>query len=360
MNKKIAIITSACSWGGTEISSLRLCKLLVKNGHKVMYISPGSIYQKEMEGVKFLFYKFSKKNPVSIINAIRTIAKYANKEKIDILHCQDATACILCCYAKKLLHIKSYIIWHERGIHYNSYPIMVKKYSSLIDKIICNSYYERTLLLMNKCDPKKTCVIYNFIEKQVATKPLYAIRRELKISSNEFVVGAVGRQTWDKGFNYLILATAKLLDSIPNLKLLLVGDGENHQELVALARKLNISDRVIFSGFRKDIPNMLSVMDIFVIPSLYEAFGNVTVEAMLAKKPVVGSRVGGITEVIQDGINGWLVPSADVQELVLKIKYVYSHIKEIDGIVQNAYNYACGKYNFHKYYSEICKIYMEK
>lgn len=357
MSKKIAIVSSASKLGGTELSALRICNLLREKGNEVVYISPGSILQKEMPGIKFLFYKLNRRNPISIIIAVLTISKIIKGEGIDILHCQDAMSCILCCYAKKYLGIKARIIWHERGIHYGSYTTMSKRYSPLIDVIVCNSYYERALLMMNKCDPSKLRVIYNAIEKQIPTKSIMEIRKELGFSIEDYIIGSVGRHTWDKGFNTLITAVAVAQETVPNLKLLLVGDGEKHEDLIELAKKLKIQDRVVFTGFRRDIPNMLAAMDVFSIPSWYEAFGNVTVEAMLAKRPVIASRVGGIQEVVQDGINGWLVPSADVEKLAKAIEDVYN-MKDINKmIIEQAYKDACERYSFEKYYRLICDVY---
>ena len=227
----------------------------------------------------------------------------------------------------------------------------------MIDKIICNSYYERTLLMMNQCPPEKLVVIYNAIEQQIPSKKIPEIRKEMGIREEDFVIGSVGRQTWDKGFNTLISAVAIAKKYIPGLKLLLIGDGPKHQELVSQAEQLNIGNSVMLPGFRRDIPEMLAAMDVFSIPSWYEAFGNVTVEAMLAKRPVIASRVGGIQEVVQDGINGWLVPAADAEALAEKIIFIYKHREQSREIIEHAYTDACDRYNFEKYYRLICDVY---
>lgn len=355
--KKIAVMSSASKLGGTELSALRICKLLKNRGNDVVYISPGSVLQKEMEGIRSIYYKLSRKNPFSLVLAVFTISRIVKNEKIQVLHCQDAMSCVLCCYAKKYLGMTARIIWHERGIHYKSYTTMTKRYSSLIDMIICNSYNERTLLMLNRCNPDKIKVIYNAFEPQIPTKTLSEIRDDIGILEGDFVVGSVGRQSWEKGFSTLISAVEIAKNDIPNLKLLLVGSGEMRQNLENSVEYKKMSDYVIFAGFRRDVPNMLAAMDVFSIPSWYEAFGNVTVEAMLAKKPVIGSRVGGIQEVIQDGINGWLVPSADAEALAEKIIHIYNNSEQSEIMVQKAYHDACERYNFDVYYEKIMDVY---
>lgn len=285
------------------------------------------------------------------------IARILKSENVVVAHCQDAFSCILVCYVKKIFKYNVRIIWHERGIHYKSYTTMAQKYSSMIDTIVCNSYYERTLLMMNQCNPEKIKVIYNAIEKQISAKGRNEIRREIHIDPNDFVIGSVGRQTWDKGFCTLISAAAKAKKEIPNLKVLLVGDGNERANLEQLSCKLGIHDSVVFVGFRRDIPNMLTAMDIFAIPSWYEAFGNVTVEAMLAKRLVLASRVGGIPEVVQDGVNGYLLPSADPDRWSDAIVKVFLQRNGAAPIIEQAYKDACDRYNFEKYYNLITEVY---
>jgi glycosyltransferase involved in cell wall biosynthesis len=108
---------------------------------------------------------------------------------------------------------------------------------------------------------------------------------------------------------------ALLLCDFPAARFVIVGDGPQRDELVALARDLGIADRVIFAGFRTDVPDLMSAFDLFVLASVFEPFGLVLVEAMALEKPVVASRVNGIPEVVADGEAGLLVPPRDPHAL---------------------------------------------
>lgn len=357
MGKKIAVVSSSSKIGGTELSALRICNLLAKKGNEVVYIAPGNMLQNEMSGVEFLPYKFSRKNPAIIVLAILSIARIIKRKHIEILHCQDAMSCILCCYAKKYLGCTARIIWHDRGIGFKSYITMSKKYSPLIDVIVCNSHFERTLLLMNRSDPKKIRVIYNAIEKQVPTMEKSKIRKELGMGETDYIVGMVGRISYEKNLQTMVVAVSEALGTIENLKLLIVGDGPEREKVEHLAEKLGISDKVVFTGFRRDIANMMHAMDVFVIPSLYESFGNVTVEAMYSKTPVITSRSGGIPEVIQNGVNGLTATAGNVKEWRDAIIYSANNTEHMKALAERAYLDAEDRYGFEKFYNLMTNVY---
>jgi len=147
------------------------------------------------------------------------------------------------------------------------------------------------------------------------------IRVELGIE-DAFVVGAVGAFYPSKGHAYLFAAAAQLAREIPNLKLLIVGAGDR-AAIDALAREHGIDGRVIAAGFRRDVPACLRAMDVFVHPSLSEAFCQSIVEALAAERPVVATDVGGASEAITDADHGMLVPPADAGAIADAIATLY-------------------------------------
>lgn len=137
------------------------------------------------------------------------------------------------------------------------------------------------------------------------------------------VVGTVCRLVEPKkGLRYLLEAVAQLEQAAgkPVCQVLCVGDGPAKEDLRALTERLGIASRVVFTGMRRDIPQLLSLMDVFILPSLYEGFGIAILEAMAAGKPVVATTVGGIPEFVQQGQTGFLVPPGDAQALALAMK----------------------------------------
>ena len=166
----------------------------------------------------------------------------------------------------------------------------------------------------------KVKTIYNgidlsqFIESQKKEKR-GIIRAELQIPSSARLIITVAVLRELKGIQYMLRAFPALLKKHPNTYYLIVGDGMYRETLVGEVEKLGLQRNVIFVGRRMDIPQLLSASDVFVYPTLTEALPTVLAEAMAAKLPVVACAVGGIPEMITEGVNGKLIPSKDPQAL---------------------------------------------
>ncbi len=145
-------------------------------------------------------------------------------------------------------------------------------------------------------------------------------RADLGIPEDSFLIGAVGNLYPVKGHRYLIEATARLAAPFPGLHVAIAGSGGEEERLRALARDLQISDRVHLLGRRSDIPDFLKVLDVFALPSESEAHPLSLCEAMAAGIPSVASNVGGVPEVIEDGRSGILFPAGDVDALAKAVK----------------------------------------
>ncbi len=143
----------------------------------------------------------------------------------------------------------------------------------------------------------------------------WRIRKELGIDSETCLIGTVGRLTPVKGMAYLLQAAKILLRQGANVKVLVVGDGNIRQDLMTQTHDLGITLNVVFLGHREDTDALLLALDIFVLPSLSEGIPMALLEAMAACRAVVASRVGGIPEIVDDGIEGFLVEPMDVDSL---------------------------------------------
>jgi glycosyltransferase involved in cell wall biosynthesis len=148
------------------------------------------------------------------------------------------------------------------------------------------------------------------------------VRRRLGFGAEHILVAGVGRLIPVKGFEYLIGAHAAALSSAPELRLLLVGEGDSRSELEARVRELGVADTVVLAGSvdRSEIPAYLAAADVVAVPSVHhggyvDGLPNVALEALAAGRPLVASRVGGLPELVRDGENGLLVPEKDVGAL---------------------------------------------
>jgi glycosyltransferase involved in cell wall biosynthesis len=164
-------------------------------------------------------------------------------------------------------------------------------------------------------------LIYNGVdlERYDHQEPCCTLREEYGMPPEALVAGVIARLEPEKGHPTLLDAWPAVLRGCPDAWLLVVGEGSRHEALVEQARELGIADRVVFTGRRDDVPAVTAALDVAVLPSYREAQGLSILEAMALSRPVVASNVGGIPEVIEDGVSGLLVPPHDPEALAAAI-----------------------------------------
>ena len=163
--------------------------------------------------------------------------------------------------------------------------------------------------------------IYSGIDLKAFRNPADtgALRASLGLTKQDLVVGEVAKLWEGKGHDVLLKAVASIAQRAPSLRVVLVGEGGLRPRLEALADSLGIRNRVVFTGFHGDVAAITQVMDIAVLPSLFEGMGRAVIEAQAAGKPVIGSRVGGIPDLIRQNVTGLLVEPGDVSGLASAI-----------------------------------------
>jgi glycosyltransferase involved in cell wall biosynthesis len=171
-------------------------------------------------------------------------------------------------------------------------------------------------------------LIYNGVDLQRYNhqQPCCTLHDEYGIPEDAPIVGVVARLEAEKGHRTLVDAWPEVLAAVPNAWLLIVGEGSERDSLEAEAASLGVSERVVFTGRREDVPAVTAALDVSVLPSYREAQGLSVLEAMALSRPVVASNVGGIPEMIEDGVTGLLVPPNDCDALAAAlIKLLTNH-----------------------------------
>jgi glycosyltransferase involved in cell wall biosynthesis len=149
----------------------------------------------------------------------------------------------------------------------------------------------------------------------VAAAPPVSTREAFWLPHNAPVVGAVGALVDHKGHRVLIRAAAQAVRETPDARFVILEEGERKDELVREVRELGLERHVLLPGFRPDVLSLLKTFDLFVMPSITEGLGTSLLDAMACERPIVASRVGGIPEVVVDGVTGLLVPPRDADSL---------------------------------------------
>jgi glycosyltransferase involved in cell wall biosynthesis len=255
------------------------------------------------------------------------LARYIRKHRIDIVHTsdrpRDALVSVLLARltgAKSIVHVHvTYGDWMSRMLRWSmgQADALIGVSQFVADSLVNDGGYAR----------RKTHGVLNAINLPAwdhSTDP-GPVRADLGISPDAPVIICVARIFMSKGQALLIRALALLLPELPQVKLLIVGQdyppGNNHtKELRALCAELGVTDNVIFTGLRSDVPRLMAAADILAMPSFEEPFGLVYAEAMAMKKPVVAFDNGGTPEVVEHEKSGLLSPQDDVPALAANLR----------------------------------------
>ncbi|MCS7131544.1 MAG: glycosyltransferase family 4 protein, partial [Hadesarchaea archaeon] len=184
------------------------------------------------------------------------------------------------------------------------------------------------------------------------------IRANLGIGSRPLVVTAI-RLVKRKGPRYLIMAFSKVLQNVPDAMLVIAGDGPEATNLRKLVKKLNIENSVLMLGrlHHKQVLKLMTAADVFVLPSLMESFGLVLLEAMMAGTPIVCTRVGGVPEVVENGVNGLMVPPADDNALADAILMILNNRELAKRLSRNGLKIVRERFNWEKTAKETLALY---
>ncbi len=266
-------------------------------------------------------------NPVNILK-LTTLLK---KENPDIVHTHGYFASVIGRIAAKYARVP--VIFnhvHSTYWDYKKRNLFIEKLlSKHTQTIICCSEAVRDFVTNNeKIDLSKTVVIYNGVDEERFShfNNVSAAKMELGIEPDDPVIGTVSSLTPHKGHKYVLLAARKILETFSSTKFLFVGDGGLKEKLEDQANNLKISSNVIFTGTRKNIPELLNLMDIFVLPSSSrEGLGISIIEAMAVEKPVVATDIGGIPEVVDNGKTGILIPPQNAEAIAKAVIELLFH-----------------------------------
>ncbi len=217
------------------------------------------------------------------------------------------------------------------------------------------------LMNVNWVPRRKIVKIYNGIDISVFDPDKYErddFRRETGIGVEYIVFGTVRGLTEKMGIDHFVEAAALVSQSVPGAKFLIVGDGPLRHQLEGLVSRLDLKDRFIFAGTRRDIPRILRSIDVFVLPSVWEALPVAAIEAVAMGIPVVAYDVGGTCEVVRDGITGILVRERNWRQLAEVMKRLAGNPAERVCLGTKGRDYAKEHFDIDKIALEFKRLYI--
>ncbi len=305
---------SSTGWGGQENRTLKESIGLKKLGARVLILcQPGSMIGKiaAAEGIEVKTCRMRKHYDLP---AIASIMKLIAGEEIDVISTHSGRDSFLAGAAGRLSKRQPVIV-RTRHI---ALPITSRfTYSVLPHKVVTTSEYVRRYLISAGIGPERVVAVHTGIDlsKFDPDNTPATLRQELGLGDSVPVVGTVSVLRIKKGHQTLLEAIPMVLEKIPEAVFVFAGDGPQFENISTAIKKAGLSDKVFMLGMRHDIPAILNSLDIFVLPTQQEAHGGVFVEAMAMRKPVIGTDVGGVGEVIKHGVNGYLIAPNNAKAL---------------------------------------------
>lgn len=358
---KILSVIETLGYGGAERGLVTLLEELVKRGHQcnVAALWPPLSLKSELESIGIKVYSLNLKHRWLVPEAVWKLGLLCIKNKYDILHGNLFFATL---YSRimKMLHLSPCVVTTLHSIEYDSYPATTKykKFRNWINSYTGRKYDDATVAVseavakhyMHHLRFKNMVVIPNSvpIHKLLAHEQINvtSIRNYFGLPQEGFIIICVGRFVHEKGHQYLIKAL-HLLNYRHNLSpaVLLIGNGPLLPHIQNQINTFGLTHHVSIRHFVRhdELMKLISVADVYLQPSLYEGFGLAVLEAMAMGKPVIASAVGGLPELIEDGISGLLIPPDDpdaIADAILNL--INNHIERNEigaNAIQRVQNY---------------------
>ncbi len=360
---KIMYLLPELNVGGVETHVLAMSEGMRKAGHEAIVVSNGGALLPRLEasGVRHITLPIHRKSPSAVRKMAGAVRAIALEEGVDIVHAHSRVPAWVAHFASKGLRSAFIITAHGQYAPHLGSSVMTKG-----DRIICVSEVIREHMRERLgADPAKMRVVYNGIDIEAAERsvadrrPGAEVRAELGVPESAPVIGSVGRLTVAKGFRFLLEAFRRLRERMPEARALIVGDGPMNKELSQLAAELGVADRVVFTGVRTDIYDLLGAMDAYVVSSVFEGFPMGCLEAMAARVPIAATNVGGIPEMLEDGRAALLVEPKNPEALAEAARRLLEDRRFAAGVAAEAREDLERKFSQRKMLDDTLGIYCE-
>jgi glycosyltransferase involved in cell wall biosynthesis len=272
-------------------------------------------------------------NPIKDVRLFLKLMHFIKENKYDIIHTHGSKAGVIGRLAAAVVRAPA-VLYTVHGWGLKAAPLIFREIFRFVEGILAT--ITTKILFQTEADMKEATLYrvgtqdqYILIGNGIDLNPFTEydrirareIREELKLHKKR-VVGTVGRVSPAKNPIGFISIAERLLKETQDVIFLFVGGGEMLDEARRRVRDLHLESDIIFLGVRRDIPELLSNFDVFILPSLWEGMPRSVIEALTLSKPVVAYGVGGLAEIIEDGRNGFIVSLNHIDKFVKSVKYL--------------------------------------
>lgn len=369
MKKKILHISQAD--GGVAVYLQMLLRHLDKLTTSNSLICAQQFVAEDFKSLVDNFYQIEMSREISPIKdckAILMLRKLIKIENPDIVYCHSSKAGALGRIAA--IGLKKKIVYNAHGWAFNMkcskskvlfYKWIEKCFTLITDKIVCISDFERESALKNGVgNENKLQVIYNGVDvNEIKTniEKSTLTRQSLHIHESAFVVGMIGRISKQKAPDTFVKMAVKVKETIPQAYFMIVGDGDERNEIENLIQKNNLQSSFFITGWVTNPNDYMALFDVGVLLSRWEGFGYAIIEYMVAQKPLVATKVDAIPNLIRHEENGLLVDVDDYESAANQVSRIYSEPALCEKLRKNGCNSAIERYTIERVAAEHKKLF---
>lgn len=366
---KVLHLISGGDTGGAKTHIISLLKGLNKiiDANVICFLEDTFYEDAKASGISIQVYKQKSRSDMSVVN--RLVAEI-EKQNYDIVHCHGARANFIAMFLKRKVKRPLITTIHsdyKLDFKDNVYKKFVFTTLNTIalkvfDYYIAISDTFKDMLVERGFKKDKIFVAYNGIDLDVP--PEFQSKDEFLKGYNidcgdKMVVGIVARLDLVKDHETFIKAANIVLKTNKDVVFLLAGDGNDEKRLKDLVKEYKIEDNLKFLGYVKSPYSFFNSIDVNVLTSVSESFPYVILEGARMKKTVISTEVGGVSKLIKDDYNGYLIPIGDEHALAEKIQILYSNREKVKTMGVNLYNDVANKFSSDSMAEEHVKIYKE-
>lgn len=353
--QNILFIVRTMGLGGTENVVLQLCEILSGKVKKIIVCSSGGVHEAKLRkmGIKhYTIPDIASKNPSDMIKCYFSIKAIVKKEDINVIHSHHRMAAF---YAELIASKNVIKIANAHNTFYNKRKLTKFAYKNT-QLIAVGEMVKKNLIEYFGIESNQICVIHNAVKEFTGDiSPIEILKTEK--DKGHILIGNIGRLSEQKGMKYFIEAAKATEAKHPETRFVIVGDGEEKEQLQEQVKSLNLQEKIIFLGYRNDIQNVMKQLDFIVLSSLWEGLPLTPIEAFSVGKTVIGTAVDGTPEIIRDNVDGYLVEPRDTIALADKMNFLCEHLGKRKDMEEKAIKRYNDAFSFEKLTQKYIEFY---
>ena len=356
---------AAAGWGGQEIRVLQETRLLLERGHRVSLVcqadSPLEERARPISSSRFHLIPISMKSALSLW-VFLTLYRYVSKNNLDVIHTHSSVDSWLGGVVGKLSGVPVIRTRHV-SLPVNDFFPNHLLYSYIPQRILTSGNMISDIIKQVRCvDSNQVVSIPAGVDLRKFDSEISGekIREELKVDSNQILIGKIGVVRGWKGHNYFLEAIPLILKKIPSARFVIVGDGPGFKEIKSKVKLAGIDNKVDLLGHREDVPEIMAALDVQVLASFAgEGTPQIIPQAFVMKTPVVATKIASIPDLLGQGERGILIEPENALSLAEGVLKLIRNPDIAKRLVENAYSFCLKELTVDKMMDSTIAIYEE-